>query len=233
MRLDRFLTNMNMGSRNEVKEFIKKGKIMINGAVVVKPEIHLTPGVDSVRYQNKELSYEPFVYYMLNKPGGVVSATQDNYDTTVVDLLRDECRTDLFPVGRLDKDTEGLLLITNDGRFAHNMLSPKKHVAKTYYAELNKPVSKEQIKAFKEGLDIGDEKRTLPAILTILSDDAKNVTVTITEGRFHQVKRMFMLFSQKVLYLKRLTMGNLSLDEQLASGEYRKLSIEEIKHISD
>ncbi len=233
MRLDRFLTNMNIGSRNEVKELIKNGKVTVNGEVIKKPDIHVNPDSDSIMYQNSVLTFEPFVYYMLNKPAGVVSATQDNLNKTVVELLKAECRTDLFPVGRLDKDTEGLLIVTNDGQFAHNMLSPKKHVAKTYYAILDKAVKNEEIEAFANGLDIGDDKITLPAVLTVLTEDAKEVTVTITEGRFHQIKRMFMTFQKKVLYLKRLTMGNLHLDEQLLSGEYRKLSIEEIQNISD
>lgn len=233
MRLDKFLTEMNIGSRNEVKEFIKKGKITVNGETIRKPDIHVKPDTDSIMFQNSVLTYEPFVYYMLNKPAGVVSATQDKHDKTIVELLKAEGRTDLFPVGRLDKDTEGLLIVTNDGQFAHNMLSPKKHVAKTYYARLDRAVTKEEIEAFAKGIDIGDKKVTLPAVLMSLSDDAKEVTVTITEGRFHQIKRMFMAFDQKVLYLKRLTMGSLHLDDDLPCGAYRKLSAEEIEHIRD
>lgn len=233
MRLDKFLVEMNIGSRNEVKEFIKKGKITVNGEMMRKPDTHVKPDTDSIMYQNIRLTYEPFVYYMLNKPVGVVSATEDNYDKTVIELLKAERRSDLFPVGRLDKDTEGLLIVTNDGQFAHTMLSPKKHVTKTYYVRLDCPVTKDEIGAFQEGIDIGDKKITLPAKLAILSEDAKEVTVTITEGRFHQIKRMFLSFNQKVLYLKRLSMGNLHLDSDLPCGSYRKLSVEEIEHIRD
>lgn len=233
MRLDKFLTETGIGSRNEVKEFIKKGKITVNGQQIRKPELHVNPDTDCVMFQNSVLTYEPFVYYMLNKPAGVVSATEDNHEKTVIELLRAESRTDLFPVGRLDKDTEGLLIVTNDGQFAHNMLSPKKHIPKTYFVRLDGAVTEEEIEAFARGIDIGDEKITLPAVLTVSSEDAKEVTITITEGRFHQIKRMFKVFQQKVLYLKRLTMGNLHLDEELPSGTYRKLSIEEIEHIRD
>lgn len=167
-------------------------------------------------------------YYMLNKPAGVISASEDRRERTVVDLITTKKRNDLFPVGRLDRDTEGLLLITNDGDLAHRLLSPKKHVDKVYYARIDGKVTEEDQKVFAEGLDIGEEKKTLPAQLHILkSGEESEITLTIREGKFHQVKRMFHAVGKEVVYLKRLQMGSLKLDETLRPGEYRKLTEQE------
>lgn len=170
---------------------------------------------------------------MLNKPQGVVSATEDKRDKTVLDLIVSKKRKDLFPVGRLDKDTEGLLLITNDGELAHNLLSPKKHVDKTYYVELAKPVTDTTLAALEQGVDIGEESLTLPAKTAALSADRKSLQLTIREGKFHQVKRMFHAVENEVVFLKRLSMGSLSLDETLKPGEYRVLTEEEIARLKE
>ena len=185
--------------------------------------------------------YARYEYFMLNKPSGVVSATEDKKEKTVLDLLRSDKssdagtgmrREDLFPVGRLDKDTEGLLLITNDGDLAHRLLSPKKHVDKVYYADIRGKVDEEDVRMFAQGLDIGDEKATLPAELKILSSgETSRIEVTLREGRYHQVKRMFRAVGKEVIYLKRLSMGSLALDEALAPGEFRRLTDEEVDKI--
>ena len=169
---------------------------------------------------------------MLNKPAGVVSATEDPRDKTVIDLIEDRRRKDLFPAGRLDKDTEGLLLITNDGALAHDLLSPKKHVDKKYYAKIEGTVTEEDVELFEKGVDIGEKRATLPAVLTILSSgEESEITLTIREGKFHQVKRMFEAVGKKVTYLKRLSMGSLVLDEKLLPGEYRKLTEQELTQL--
>lgn len=232
MRLDKFLTENKIGSRSEVKAFIKKGFVTINDEPAKRPEQTVDEEKDCIRYQGKQLFYEPFVYYMLNKPIGVVSATKDNLSTTVIDLLEKENRIDLFPVGRLDKDTEGLLLLTNDGQLAHELLSPKKHVLKTYYAKVGGLITEIEISQFEKGLSIGEDKDTLPARLEVLpSADAQSagqtvseVLVTITEGKFHQIKRMFFAVGMEVLYLKRLSMGKLVLDPDLPCGTYKKIA---------
>ena len=178
------------------------------------------------------MQYAEFEYYMLNKPAGCVSATSDNLHKTVLELIDTKVRKDLFPVGRLDIDTEGLLLITNDGALAHQLLSPKKHVDKTYYAEIEGMITNEDVVAFKEGLDIGENTLTLPAKLVILeSGTISKIEVTIQEGKYHQVKRMFEAVGKRVVYLKRLSMGTLTLDETLKPGEYRQLTPEEIEHL--
>lgn len=232
LRLDKYLAEMNLGTRSEVKKFITKGQIQVNGTIVKKPEFKLDPISDRVQYQDREITYVTYEYYMLNKPSGVISATEDKRDTTVIDLIESRQRKDLFPVGRLDKDTEGLLLITNDGALAHRLLSPKKHVDKTYYAKICGEVTKEDIEIFEKGVCIGDEKLTLPAKLVILKSGAESeIELTIQEGRFHQVKRMFQAVGKEVVYLKRLSMGGLSLDPSLKPGEYRKLTKEEMEQL--
>lgn len=232
LRLDKYLAEMNLGTRSEVKKLITKGQIQVNGAIVKKPELKLDPTSDRVQYQGREITYVIYEYYMLNKPSGVISATEDKRDTTVIDLIESRQRKDLFPVGRLDKDTEGLLLITNDGALAHRLLSPKKHVDKTYYAKISGEVTKEDIETFEKGVCIGEEKLTLPAKLVILKSDAESeIELTIQEGRFHQVKRMFQAVGKEVVYLKRLSMGSLSLDPSLKPGEYRKLTKEEMEQL--
>ncbi len=228
IRLDKYLADMNIGTRAKVKEYIKKGKVQINGQVQKKPEVKVNIYEDEIVVDGKQVKYISYEYYMLHKPKGVVSATQDKKDMTVVDLIFGKNRKDLFPVGRLDKDTEGLLLITNDGELAHKLLSPKKHIEKTYFARVQGKVTMEDVQKFRDGIDIGEEKLTLPAKLSILEEGAvSQVEVTIVEGKFHQVKRMFAAIGKPVLYLKRLSMGPLTLDENLKKGEYRPLTEKE------
>lgn len=225
IRLDKFLADMGKGSRSQVKQALKKGLVKVNGAAVKAPEQKIDPQTDQVSYDGELVSYQRFAYYMLNKPAGVVSATEDRKERTVLDLLGGEKASGLFPVGRLDKDTEGLLLITNDGALAHRLLHPGKHVDKTYYAKLAGEVTPDMVRAFAQGLSIGDEKPTLPARLVVLESGAvSTVEITICEGRFHQIKRMAKAVGTEVLYLKRLAMGPLRLDPALAGGQYRALS---------
>lgn len=232
IRLDKYLSEMSVGTRSKVKQMIRKGQVSVNGAVSKKPEQKVDAGEDHIMVNGTEVSFVSEEYIMLHKPAGVVSATKDNHDQTVLDLIKEKKRNDLFPVGRLDKDTEGLLLLTNDGALAHQMLSPKKHVDKTYYATIQGRVTEEDVEAFFNGLDIGEEKLTMPAKLVIeKADTISEIRVTIQEGKFHQVKRMFEAVGKKVLYLKRLTFGPLALDETLKPGEYRYLTEEEIRDL--
>ena len=232
VRLDKFLADAGAGTRSEVKKFIQKGKVQVNGVPAKKPEIKVSEE-DEVVLDGNRISQAPeFVYYLLHKPAGYVSATEDKRDKTVMELVASD-RKGLFPVGRLDKDTEGLLLLTDDGELAHRLLSPKKHVDKTYYAKIDGQVTEEHVKQFREGLDIGDEKKTLPAVLTILlSGPVSEIEVTIHEGRFHQIKRMFEAVGCKVTYLKRLSMGSLVLDETLPPEEYRPLTEAELEGLT-
>ena len=230
MRLDKFLCDTGFGTRSQVKDLLKKGQVTVNGAVAKKPEQKIDEHKDQITCQGKTASYEKYVYYMLHKPAGVVSATEDKREKTVLDLLKPEDRRDgIFPVGRLDKDTEGFLLLTDDGDLAHRLLSPRKHVDKTYYAKIAGSVTEAHIERFREGLDIGDEKKTLPAMLEILASEPETseIRITIHEGRFHQVKRMFEAVGCKVTYLKRLSMGAIALEETLAPGDYRPLNEKE------
>ena len=234
MRIDKFLANQDIGSRSQVKQYIKKGMISINGTVCKSPEQKIAENTDQISYNGTVIGYQKHHYYMLNKPAGCVSATNDNLHTTILDLLKGSVSVkNLFPVGRLDIDTEGLLLITDDGELSHNLLSPSKHVAKTYFARINGLVTKEHIKAFKAGLDIGDDKPTKPGTLVIKSTNpdtsTSEILLTITEGRYHQVKRSFEALGMKVTYLKRLSMGSLALDEALAPGEFRELTETELQ----
>ena len=226
IRLDKFLCEMEIGTRSQVKDIVKKGMVSVDGEVIKKADYKFDETAAKVCVNGKELSYQKFYYYMLNKPQGVVSATTDNHDKTVLDLLKDAPGKDLFPVGRLDKDTEGLLLITNDGELSHNLLSPKKHVDKTYLIETKELVTEEMILKLEQGVDIGEEKLTLPAKVSQLED--KKIELTITEGKFHQVKRMLKAVENEVVYLKRLSMGSLKLDKKLPLGEYRSLTEGEI-----
>ena len=251
-RLDKFLTQIPVGTRSQVKDMIKKGRVCVNGVHASKPELKVDPENDSITLDGKKLFYSQYAYYMLNKPAGVITATMDKKKETVLDLLDDK-RKDLFPVGRLDIDTEGLLLITNDGKLAHRLLSPKKHVDKVYYAKVNGIVTEKDVEWFKRGVDIGDEKLTMPAVLEILSvhkeqkiqeeqwingekraeqpEGDSEILLTIREGRFHQVKRMFHAAGKEVVYLKRIRFGTLTLDPLLKRGEYRKLTEEEVKQL--
>jgi 16S rRNA pseudouridine516 synthase len=232
LRLDKYLADMGLGTRSEIKEWIRKGRVKINQTICNKPEIKVDIKADQVAFDDTEVGYVKYQYIMLHKPAGVVSATNDSRSTTVLDLIRNKRCKDLFPVGRLDKDTEGLLLITNDGELAHQLLSPKKHVDKVYYARVKGRVLEEDKRVFLEGVDIGDEGITLPAKLTILaSGDISETRLTIQEGRYHQVKRMFEAVGKEVIYLKRLSMGSLELDQDLKPGEYRELTDDELNKL--
>ena len=228
MRLDKFLSEMGVGTRSEVKAYLKKGQVTLNGEIVKKPEVKIDENNDKVCYLGQVLSYEAVQYFLLNKPAGCVTATRDHLSDTVMSFLPENRRDDLFPVGRLDKDTEGLLLITNDGQLAHELLSPRKHVDKTYFAVIDGEVREEHKQLFLNGLNIGDEDLTLPAKLNILkSGETSQIELTIHEGRFHQVKRMFEAIGTKVTYLKRISMGPLTLGN-LQPGEVRVLTDEEL-----
>ena len=228
LRLDKFLADMGADSRAGLKERIRQGQVKVNGVIVKKADFRVDADTDLVTLQDKPVVYEEFQYFMLNKPQGVVTATRDRREKTVLELLPALRRRDLSPVGRLDKDTEGLLLITNDGKLAHRLLSPKKHVKKEYFAVIDGHVGSADQQAFREGLDIGDEMPTLPAELFILeAGGISEVIVTIEEGRFHQIKRMFEALDKRVTYLKRISMGPLKLDETLKPGQYRRLAEEE------
>ena len=228
MRLDKFLSEMGVGTRSEVKAYLKKGQVTLNGEIVKKPEVKIDENNDKVCYLGQVLSYEAVQYFLLNKPAGCVTATRDHLSDTVMSFLPENRRDDLFPVGRLDKDTEGLLLITNDGQLAHELLSPRKHVDKTYFAVIDGEVREEHKQLFQDGLNIGDEDLTLPAKLNILkSGETSEIELTIHEGRFHQVKRMFEAIGTKVTYLKRISMGPLTLGN-LQPGEVRVLTDEEL-----
>ncbi len=231
MRLDKYLTQAGVGTRSQVKEAIRKGLVLVDGIIEKQPEKKIDEEVQEIYFQGERIVHEKLVYYMLNKPAGCVSATTDKYDKTVVELLAAEKRKDLFPVGRLDKDTEGLLLITNDGELAHRLLSPKNHVPKKYLAVLAMDVSTLQKKQLEEGVDIGEKKLTLPSVFEWKDREKKEAFLTITEGKFHQVKKMFEAVDNKVLFLKRLSMGSLTLDEDLKPGEYRRLTTEELKEL--
>lgn len=240
IRLDKYLADMGVGTRQEVKKYIRQGKVTVDGVVVKRPEQKVDEDEEDVRVDGKQIGYASLEYYMLNKPAGVVSATKDPREETVVSLIGSRKRKDLFPVGRLDKDTEGLLLITNDGALAHRLLSPKKHVEKCYYAEVEGRVTEEDVEAFAKGVDIGtvaQEEWTRPARLEILSREEEGagtlsrIRLIIEEGKYHQVKRMFQAVGKRVRYLKRERMGTLELDEQLKPGEYRPLTEEELKRL--
>lgn len=232
MRLDKFLADMQIGSRKEVKKYIKDRRVTVNGQVITSDKTQVADH-DVVTFDHQPVQYQKYFYYLLNKPQGVVSATTDPRDKTVLDLLKDkDHRDDLFPVGRLDKNTEGLLLISNDGALAHQLLSPKKHVEKEYYAEVAGILTVEDVAAFAKGIIIDGNEQTLPAEMTILAVDTKQecsqMRLILHEGKFHQVKRMVKAVGKEVTYLKRVRMGDLSLDEELALGDYRPLTEAEL-----
>ncbi len=234
IRLDKYLADMKIGTRSEVKKYIRNGLVKQNGNVVRSPETKISQG-DVIAFKDEVVAYEKYVYYMLHKPAGVISATEDRRDRTVLDLFHGVNTKGLFPVGRLDKDTEGLLLVTNDGDLAHRLLAPKRHVDKTYEAVVSGIVTKEDCNQFETGLDIGEKRFTLPAKLKIIEVDQPNATtrveVTIQEGKFHQIKRMFRVLDKNVIYLKRLTMGRLALDPRLEKGDFRRLTDDEIREL--
>ena len=221
---------MKKGSRSEVKKLIKSGRVTVDGRTVREPEQKFDPERAQISLDGQTVSYASFEYFMLNKPQGVVSATEDRRFQTVVDLIGDARRKDLFPAGRLDIDTEGLLLITNDGQLAHQLLSPKKHVDKVYFARVEGILPSDVKEQFAKGLTLDGEVKTLPAQLELLKEGpVSEVRLTIHEGKFHQVKRMFEAVGCRVIYLKRLSMGSLVLDETLAPGEYRRLTDDELR----
>lgn len=263
IRLDKYLADLGLGARSQVKQFIRKGQVTVNGRETVDPGQKILAETDEVCFQGRVLSYQVLEYYMLYKPAGCVTARSDGLHRTVMEYLPAGARKDLFPVGRLDLDTEGLLLITNDGALSHRLLSPAHHVEKTYFARVEGPLLPEHQMQFEEGLLIGEEKPTAPARLTILgalekpetsdrvsgpgswpengasereadqdsSPEVWETLLTITEGRFHQVKRMFQAVGCRVTYLKRIAMGGLTLDESLMPGECRPLTKEELERI--
>ena len=228
MRIDKYLAEMGQGTRSEIKKLIRSGRVMVDGETVKKPELKIDETTQKVSLDGKQIGYAKKEYYMLHKPAGVISATKDDRDKTVLDLITDKKRNDLFPVGRLDKDTEGLLLITNDGDLAHRLLSPKKHVDKVYYARCRGTVREGAAEEFARGIRLPDGLLCLPAELTVLSydriQDESEIRLRIREGKFHQVKRMMEAAGCPVLFLKRLSMGPLVLDENLKPGEYRPLT---------
>lgn len=275
LRLDKLLADAGLGTRTEVKQIIKKHNVMLNDAKVVRPETKVDTEKDILTIDGKSILHEEFEYFILNKPAGIISAAEDRKEKTVVDLIQDKKRRDLFPVGRLDRDTEGLLIITNDGKMANRLLKPGKHVDKTYYAIVKGSLDKSLIKKFKDGIDIGDETLTKEADLVIvdsapyfLNESARSeadmtdsdrayldavhyfekkglvledhmlgenkvteVLLTIREGRFHQVKRMFEAVGSEVYYLKRISMGLLKLPDDLLAGQYRRLTDEELEKL--
>lgn len=252
MRLDKFLANSGIGTRKEVKEILKNKKVSVNDVFVKDGKIQINEEKDIVKCENKIINYKPFVYIMMNKPAGVISATEDNYHKTVIDLLKNEYSTyNIFPVGRLDIDTEGLLLLTNDGILSHNLLSPKKHVDKKYYVKIAKSLSENDIKTLENGIKLEENFVTKKAKVEIVCNDSEKesedfnffenknnknenlVYITISEGKFHQVKRMFKAVNNEVLYLKRVKMGSLLLDEKLELGEYRELTEEELNNLKN
>lgn len=235
MRIDKMLANLGFGSRKEVKKLLKDGVVTVNDKVTKDAKEHVNPEIDTVTVRGEVIEYKEFIYLMMNKPPGVISATEDYQDRTVVDLLEGEDAVHSpFPVGRLDKDTEGLLLLTNDGQLAHRLLSPKKHVPKTYFAVINQEVTEDDAVAFKRGVILDDGYETKPGVLKILKSGLhSDIELTITEGKFHQVKRMFEAVGKKVVYLKRISMGPLELDESLELGEYRELTEEELKSLME
>ncbi|MBC2261770.1 rRNA pseudouridine synthase [Listeria sp. FSL L7-0091] len=227
MRLDKLLSHTGFGSRKEVKPLLKSGAVVVNGTIQKNSKTQVNPDKDQVTVHGTPVVYQEFVYFMLHKPQNVVSATEDNVSETVIDLLaQEDTLTDPFPVGRLDKDTEGLLIITNDGTLAHNLLSPKKHIDKTYYAKIDGDVTVEDVEAFAAGIELDDGYTCKPARLEIITPN--EIKVIIQEGKFHQVKRMFAARGKTVSYLKRISMGNLQLDESLELGEYRPLTENEL-----
>lgn len=232
---------MNIGTRSEVKQMLKRGLISVNGVKVYKAETQVNEQTDVISCKGREYKYRPFVYFMMNKPAGVVSATEDNHSRTVLDVLTECLKEDLkgglsgipvkdiFPVGRLDKDTVGLLLLTNDGGLGHNLLSPKKHVEKCYYVETDMVITRETADWLEGGVDIGKGQITGKATVELLSEN--KCRITITEGKFHQIKRMFHAVGLQVVYLKRISMGGLTLDENLPEGKVRELTQQEVQKL--
>lgn len=231
MRIDKFLGELNIASRSEAKKLIKQKRVFVNGKVVADSGLIIDEKNDAVELDGKTLTYEKYIYYMLNKPAGVVSATVDNVDRTVIDLLSPECRTDLFPVGRLDKDTVGLLIITNDGDLGHRLTSPKHHAVKTYFVRLKDNITDLMVSRLEKGVELKGDGLTRPAKVNVLG--AREIELSITEGKFHQVKRMLIAVGNEVIFLKRLSMGGITLDDTLPEGCYRRLTPKEIQILKE
>lgn len=230
-RIDKIMSNLGLMSRSDCKKMVKNGLITINGVVVNRPEEKADPETDEICFKNQKINTSKYVYYMLYKPAGVITATHDDEDKTVMDLI-DDNRTDLAAVGRLDKDTTGILLITNDGQLNHRLVSPKNHVTKRYEVLIDGVLSQTDIDLLTQGMDIGDDKPTLPAKLEIITNEKpQSVALSITEGRYHQVKRMFAKVNCPVLRLHRSHFGEVALDEKLSPGEYRQLTKSEIESL--
>ena len=231
MRLDKYLVEMNKGSRTQIKDAAKTGRIQVNGVPEKKTERKIDPETDEVTIDGQAVSYRAMEYIMLYKPHGVISATEDKRHRTVIDLLSGENRSDLFPVGRLDIDTEGLLLLTNDGDLTHRLLAPGKHVDKVYFARIEGKLPETAVEQMAAGLTLTDGTPVMPGKLEILKQWEKGaeILLTIQEGKFHQVKRMFEALGCQVVFLKRLSMGSLKLDPELKPGEYRPLTEEELE----
>ena len=251
MRLDKFLSDMNKGTRKELKRLVRQGRVAVNGVTATNSGMAVNES-DCIEVDGESVVYAKYEYYVMNKPQGVITATEDSRQDTVLDLMEENRRKDLFPVGRLDKDTVGLLLITNDGDLNHRLLSPKKHVDKEYVAKISGRVTEEDVKIFAKGVFIEDGFRALPAELKILSYREKatevdlldveqsnapqkqlsqgitEISIVIHEGKYHQVKKMFHAIGKEVFFLKRIRMGTLLLDEELAEGTYRKLTADEL-----
>jgi 16S rRNA pseudouridine516 synthase len=238
MRLDKLLSNMGFGTRSEIRRAVKQGFVTVDGVTVKDFGLILDPEAADVRFDGEKVVFREVIYVMLNKPQGVISATEDSRDRTVIDLLDPNDRVlQPFPVGRLDKDTEGLLLLTNDGKLAHDLLSPRKHVPKVYEANVLGDVGSEDIRVFAAGVELDDGYVTMPAQLLINGHEEveegllSRITLTIHEGKFHQVKRMFEAVGKKVVYLRRITMGPLQLDPDLRLGDYRLLTDTEMESL--
>jgi len=233
MRLDKFLSNMGLGTRTEVKKAITRGLVTVNGKVTKKVGLTIKEKSDQIVYNGQKVNYQAHVYIMLNKPSGLISATEDKMHKTVIDLIKDTYgNRKIFPVGRLDIDTEGLILLTDDGEWSHSLMSPKKHVSKVYFARVEGKVTQEHVGLFSAGMTFKDGTVIKPSHLKVLkSDQISEIELTITEGKYHQVKRMFEHFDMKVIYLRRDKIGGLSIDPELGLGDYKELSEKELEMI--
>lgn len=230
MRLDKYLADACIGSRSQVKQLIKKGLVRVNGNRASDPSMAVNDH-DTVECNGNPVMYRDHFYFMLNKPEGLITATEDGTQKTVLDLFPDNIRRKLFPVGRLDKDTVGLLLITDDGAFCHELMAPSHHVDKRYLLHTDKPMNEEDVKAFGEGLVLSDGTAFKSALLEIDAEDLCKAVITISEGKYHQIKRMLLARGKEVIYLKRLSVGSLKLDESLKEGEYRELHEDELRNL--
>ncbi len=228
-RIDKIIASQGKYSRSEVKKLVKDGRVTLDGKVIKSSDVKADPDINDIAIDGKSIGYKKHLYIMLNKPQGIVSATEDTDHKTVIDLVPKELKRDgLFPAGRLDADTVGFVLITDDGDFAHRILSPKNHIMKTYHATLQRPVTQEDIDAFKNGIELKDGTLCLEAQVKALDSDTPMAEIKICEGKYHQVKRMFAALGNKVVFLKRVKMGNLSLDESLEEGQCREITAEEL-----